>query len=1237
MTKTIKFITVLIALAVIAFMTPAPIYAAVCADEQELFTEGSAKQPNVLIILDTSQSMDADFYGNLVGPWKDTNRLLESKKALKAIIDKYKDTMRIGLMTYKLSGVSDYKMHNSVYFASYDPRSYCPTSDPTVLAACDDYCKTGNATSQATCQGAKDGTGAYISGCGLVNSSFDATYRDEITTYYGVGTDQRNKYCGLVYPKTQTDEIYYDATNYTLVYYKLPGTFYASSNYGNKFLYSRYYNASESGSDTYYIWYKKTGTNDGSYASPNPGQYSSYWTDMDFYPTDEDIALGFKDFGRRQAWYYVGRTWFASGSPGPGFLQRECYDGKVAHVDALKAKLAYSPSYPDTYPTVSGMEANYMTCSSSDKNKCSHIVNAGLTPIAGTLQSAIDYFKGTLSTTNIYDGKSKASPITDHCQKNYVILVTDGLPSVDASGKQNLAVNLMEDVLKKIDALKVLPLKIGSVSYILKIPTFVIGMALTKEAEPYLNQMAQHGGTASADGKAIFANDPAGILGALDQAMGEIVSRTYSFSTASISSSRTSYENYLYEATFEPTSATPFWKGHLKQWLLAGTGEMEESQWDAADMLMKKDPADRNMKTMIGGALVDFKSSDIAGSTLVPFAKMMYPADVTSPSVVVDQTSANKVIKWIRGYPTDPADGTVLNPNKDATTGKCFKLGDIFHSSPITLGTPSLLWNDMKDTGYPNAFKDYRAAHPRETKDGERMVITGANDGQFHAFITKDGSEFWSFIPPNLLPKLQDIYHTTTPSTLEHQFFVDGAIMATDAWLPTGGWTDGTTKDPNDWATLVTFSLGRNDCDYSSASKETVRQSTKYWSSTITCDGVLSDTYHATDHPFYCGYYAFDFTDAPGTAPSFLWTLKTLYADGITSIGPYLGEPWSTISPGRVKVNGIEKWIGVIGGGYDADVASAGNKRGKAIIAFDLKSGVPIWDWTFDDDARMTDAFASKAAVVDSDNDGYLDRGYIGDINGNMWQIKFCTKNELEVTNPACDTGDWKVDLLFDKSSSKLPFYYAPAVAWDRAGDLWIYGATGDITDPNSPAPAAWVYGIKPLKCVDADGNPLVGGCAKSDLSSVTSTKSDYCAPTEKGLGWAMNLGANEKVLAAPWVFNNVLYFTSFDPKAATVDCTKTGDARLYVISVESGDGSLPCTMGNGMTDNPDDPRWIGIGTGIASGGTISYGPGAQTPNVYVTVSGGGGQEGGTSMVNFDVPSPTTRTNLIYWKDKRLE
>jgi len=75
-------------------------------------------------------------------------------------------------------------------------------------------------------------------------------------------------------------------------------------------------------------------------------------------------------------------------------------------------------------------ENGYMSCSKSNKNNCPYIISAGLTPTAGTLQSAIDYFQGS------------NSPIQYRCQRTFVVYVTDGLPSVDEDGDTDTADNL---------------------------------------------------------------------------------------------------------------------------------------------------------------------------------------------------------------------------------------------------------------------------------------------------------------------------------------------------------------------------------------------------------------------------------------------------------------------------------------------------------------------------------------------------------------------------------------------------------------------------------------------------------------------------------------------------------------------------------------------------------------------------------------------------------------------------
>ena len=241
------------------------------------------------------------------------------------------------------------------------------------------------------------------------------------------------------------------------------------------------YNPDETVADGYNCYTQKTGTDDGTYAGTNPGQYGGTMNmSGTFYPTDEDNALGFNDFGRRMTWWYEGRTWFANSSPGPGYLNVPVATNLADNVQ-LNALLAEEDMKE-------GDEAGYMSCGSG--NTCPYIVDAGLTPVAGTLQTAIDYFKGNLS--------GYSSPIQDSCQKNFVIFVTDGLPSVNENGATGTATSLMPAVINKIDKLRALQTTLGSgpSTYTFNILTYVLGMAITSDAKPYLDNMAVHGGTA---------------------------------------------------------------------------------------------------------------------------------------------------------------------------------------------------------------------------------------------------------------------------------------------------------------------------------------------------------------------------------------------------------------------------------------------------------------------------------------------------------------------------------------------------------------------------------------------------------------------------------------------------------------------------------------------------------------------------------------------------------------------
>jgi type IV pilus assembly protein PilY1 len=196
-----------------------------------------------------------------------------------------------------------------------------------------------------------------------------------------------------------------------------------------------------------------------------------------YAPTDSDIALGYRKFGKRLAFIYVGRTWYANTSPGGGYLQVPVGDNQSnnQHRDALLEKLQ----------TFENDATGYMSCPhQANPNQCSYIVNAGLTPTAGTLQTVISYFQG---------GTTPIQATAADCQKSFIAYVTDGLPSVDENGGQGDAGSLMPAVMSKLQALRSLPVSIGGKAYTYDLRTYIVGR-LTSEAGQ-ADQMVAAAGT----------------------------------------------------------------------------------------------------------------------------------------------------------------------------------------------------------------------------------------------------------------------------------------------------------------------------------------------------------------------------------------------------------------------------------------------------------------------------------------------------------------------------------------------------------------------------------------------------------------------------------------------------------------------------------------------------------------------------------------------------------------------
>ena len=1144
------------------------------ADEADVFLANL--KPNVLIILDNSNSMDEDFVGNAITSWATGSRAVEGRRQLLNVVNANANNMRIGLMSFRLPASSKWHLHNGPYFVSYTRTSWCPNPPPE----CVDYCKNypGHVASKNTCNTV----------CQADNPWFDADYSmadpsgTDGLTAFAVGTEPRNRYCDLTYPKTTrivnpTDGGYH-------IFWKIPGTFYDGADDGNGFCYATAYTANDNaGGDSYSCYHTKTSNNDN-----YPANYAGNFYNGGFAPTDEDIALGFKEFGRRNFWYHTGQTWFANSSPGDGYLHVPCADnpGNNSQLNALTAKLAMHEND----------EAGYMSCGNTgNPNACAYIVDAGLTPTAGTFRSAINYFRGE---TDYQSGAAYTSPVQAWCQKNFIIYVTDGLPSTNDAGGNDSAINLMPGVLSQIDALRTLTVP-AIAGYTFDISTYVLGMALTDQSKTQLDAMAVHGGTADADGHAYYADNPTQLAAALAAIPADIISRTYSFTVASVSSSRIADENFLYEASFTPVNSDPFWRGYLKKYNINADGTLGSVVWEAGSILAGRDYSTRNMYTSSNGSLITFDTS-------ISSTRFGVGTDAMRDSIV----------GYVQGDPAKNPDG--------------WKLGDIFHSNPVNVGTPNTYFDDARDQNYAytcnsavtNAFGKFRCDNSRTSANGLRLIVAGANDGQFHAFKTSDGSEKWSFIPPNLLPQLQYLAHTTNPSALAHEYLVDGPVTVADAWLGSG---DGTSKVNTDWHTLAIFGEGDGGVPTGSYFAQ-------LWSSNSQCDGNYQTAYDST-YPYYCGYYAFDLTNTAATPSSYYWHLGGTTPISATD-GPYLGAPWSKMMVGKVRYNSggqeYEKWVGFIGGGYNISDCSGGGAcgvcdcRGKGFYVVDLSNGHILWSYTYGDDANMKYSIPATPAVVDTDQDGFIDTVYVGDLGGNMWRFNFCRAADMLAppTQPnSCgisgQTVNWTGGRMY-RSATVQPIFTKATVTIDDQNNLWVYWGTGNKEMPKDTSTSDTVFGVK-----DNDRSTTY---ASGNLKNISTAGQTYDNSADTQYGFYINLpGTGEKMLADPTVFGGVVYFTSYTPPTGSGDlCLQGGTGALYALGYTSGDGRF------------GGARSTSLGAGIASSPIISLRPGGLNADMYVTLSGGGGTSASTLHPFPNLPMGST-VNIFNWKDRRIQ
>jgi type IV pilus assembly protein PilY1 len=367
------------------------------------------------------------------------------------------------------------------------------------------------------------------------------------------------------------------------------------------------------------------------------------------------------------------------------------------------------------------------------------------TPTGEAMADIVDYFEDDLPS----------APIQSPCIKNFLIVMTDGYPTMDrdfpaylldADGdgndpgscasigapypENNQCSDHMDDAayyMAHTDLRDDLP---GEQN----VYTYVIGYHMDA---PLLQETADNG-----NGVYYTARNSNELRYAIEYALQDIIRRISAGSAVAVVSTERGYDDRLFRGKFMPVD----WDGYLECYALPYE-DGETPVWEAGSILAHRNPDTRQIFTALGRNVHQFTEGN-AG-------------DVVQAMEVADDNAARDLIRWARG---EHVDGL---RNRHG-----WRLGDIVHSTPVVVGAP----NEFYPTPEYQHFAD-------NLENREKTVYVGANDGMLHAFAAENGEEMWAFVPEHALPT----FKVMADSFYCHRYSVDQTMTVRDTKL-SGAW-----------------------------------------------------------------------------------------------------------------------------------------------------------------------------------------------------------------------------------------------------------------------------------------------------------------------------------------------------------------------------------------------------------------------------------------------------------------
>jgi Tfp pilus tip-associated adhesin PilY1 len=275
---------------------------------------------------------------------------------------------------------------------------------------------------------------------------------------------------------------------------------------------------------------------------------------------------------------------------------------------------------------------------------------------------------------------------------------------------------------------------------------------------------------------------------------------------------------------------------------------------------------------------------------------------------------------------------------------------------------------------------------------------------------------------------------------------------------------------------------------------------------------------------------------------------------------------------------------------------------------------------------------AAPPAVVDYNDDGYLDAAYIGDVNGNMWRIDLTPDKTSSPKRGQILTGQahgYVPFLLFDgcqlaagTCTNKRPVFFEPGVVYvGGAGSPPVLGiafGTGnraELARPNTQS-QDFFYVV--------DTGQTTKTFVKADLHDLTPPGGTPCPLPYTGVcanaanGFVLDYGtANEKTTSTVFSTRGYLSLITFTPDSVS-PCATNGSSYRYRFFYQTGQGYY------GTTGTYGDYQET-LGTGMAAA-SQSVSPDGDTIDTTLTTSGG---------IDQDVTPNVIHTIEQNWKEQQ--